>query len=291
MHRRPRLSPGRVTVLVVGVLVVVLGAGLVLVDRSSPAPRYASEELIDAHDPDLSLTVDPARKSYAAQITSTFENSTLELQYDYVEDIGDGRGLTAGRAGFTSGTSDLLLLVQRYTQVEPENELAKYIPALEQVDGTDSTEGLDGFAEDWAEAARDPEQRQLQDDLVDELYFEPAMTLAADAGIETPLGQAIFWDTMIQHGAGGPNGTRAIIDETQEEFGDVGEDEPAWLDAFLDVRLDHMVGLYADMTEEAAESSESRIDALRSLVYDGELALQPPLTWQVYGEEFTLSGP
>jgi hypothetical protein len=37
-----------------------------------------------------------------AQITSTFENSTLELQYDYVENIGDGRGITAGRAGFTS---------------------------------------------------------------------------------------------------------------------------------------------------------------------------------------------
>ena len=40
------------------------------------------------------------------------------------------------------------------------------------------------------------------------MYFTPAMTLADEVGLETPLGQAIMWDTMIQHGAGGENGTQ-----------------------------------------------------------------------------------
>src|ERR1017187_10409152 len=35
----------------------------------------------------------------AERLTSYFENSTLEPQYDYIENIHDGRGYTAGRAG------------------------------------------------------------------------------------------------------------------------------------------------------------------------------------------------
>jgi hypothetical protein len=35
-------------------------------------------------------------------------------------------------------------------------------------------------------------------------------------------------------------------------------------------------------------SSRSRIDALRSLLADGNLALEAPLTWKVYGSTYTL---
>jgi hypothetical protein len=70
----------------------------------------------------------------------------------------------------------------------------------------------------------DPDFRGLQDELVDELYFFPAMTMAGKVGIVTPLGQMIMWDTMIQHGAGGDNGTRAIIKETQRNKGTIGQD-------------------------------------------------------------------
>ncbi len=42
---------------------------------------------------------DPATKQRAASVISSFENSTTDLQYGYIENIGDGRGYTAGRAG------------------------------------------------------------------------------------------------------------------------------------------------------------------------------------------------
>jgi len=234
------------------------------------------------------LAENPERKHRAAQITSSFENSTLELQYDYVENIGDGRGLTAGRAGFTSATGDLLLLVRRYSAVESDNVLVRYLPALEAVNGTDSVRGLGGFPDAWEEAAKDPDFRRLQDQLVDDLYFDPAMRMAADLGIETPLGQLIIWDTMIQHGAGGSQGTQAIIEETEKDVGAVGPDEPAWLDAFLDVRLRHLLRMYPATTKDADASSESRVGALRSLLHGGNLALEPPLTWEVYGDRFRL---
>jgi len=266
---------------------VIITVAVAVAHRSS-AIGYDGAESVDPGDPRLSLTVDAERKHRAAQITSTFENSTLELQYDYAENIGDGRGITAGRAGFTSSTGDLLLVVRRYIEVEPDSVLAPYVPALEAVNGTGSVSGLGGFADAWAVAAEDPDLRELQDRVVDELYFDPAMTMASEMGIETPLGQAIIWDTMIQHGAGGDDGTRAIIEETQQDAAAVGQDESAWLDAFLDARLRHLLHMYRATPANADASSESRIDALRSLVHGGDLALEPPLTWEVYGDTFAL---
>jgi len=266
---------------------MLVAVAIAVANRPSP-DGYRGAGLADPGNPRLSLTVDAERKHRAAQITSTFENATLELQYDYVENIGDGRGITAGRAGFTSATGDLLLIVQRYTEAKPDNVLTPYIPALEAVSGTDSVKGLGGFTHAWAGAADDPDFRKLQDELVDELYFNPAMTMAAEVGIETPLGQAIIWDTMIQHGAGGDDGTWAVIEDTQKDAGSVGQDESAWLDAFLDARLRHLLRMYPATTENADVSSTSRVDALRSLVEGGHLALEPPLTWSVYGDKFDL---
>jgi chitosanase len=268
INRRLDLPRRRSAVLVTVTLLLVGVVTLVLVNRSAgPISGEATEsgssadggrQPVDPRDPRLSLTEDAQRKDRAAQITSTFENATLELQYDYAENIGDGRGITAGRA------------------------------ALEAVVGSDSEEGLEGFIDAWAEAAADPDQRRLQDDLVDELYFTPAMTLADEVGLDTPLGQAIMWDTMIQHGAGGENGTRVIIEETQDTVGTPDGDEAAWLDAFLDARLHHLGHAYENTTEDADASSRSRIDALRSLLADGNLALEAPLTWKVYGSTYTL---
>jgi chitosanase len=46
--------------------------------------------------------------------------------------------------------------------------------------------------------------------------------------------------------------------------------------------------MYRATTENADESSESRIDALRSLLQGGDFALDLPLTWEVYGDKFEL---
>jgi chitosanase len=53
-----------------------------------------------------SAALTPQQHETIDQLTSLFENSTPILQYGYCEDIDDGRGLTAGRAGFTSGTGE-----------------------------------------------------------------------------------------------------------------------------------------------------------------------------------------
>jgi len=74
-----------------------------------------------------------AQRLRADRLISTFENSTPVLQYAYVQDIHDGRGYTAGRAGFTTATGDLLVVVERYTRRSPINPLARYLPRLRQL--------------------------------------------------------------------------------------------------------------------------------------------------------------
>src|SRR5262245_55620873 len=121
---------------------------------------------------------DPAKKEIAMELVSSAENSSLDwkAQYKYIEDIGDGRGYTAGIIGFCSGTGDMLDLVQLYADRKPGNVLAKYLPALRNVNGTDSHAGLDpNFPRDWRTAAQDTAFQQAQNDERDRVYFNPAV--------------------------------------------------------------------------------------------------------------------
>ncbi|MBZ6199511.1 chitosanase [Streptomyces olivaceus] len=228
---------------------------------------------------------DPAKKEIAMQLVSSAENSSLDwkAQYGYIEDIGDGRGYTAGIIGFCSGTGDMLDLVQLYADRSPGNALAGYLPALRAVDGTDSHEGLDpGFPDDWRRAAEDPEFRRAQDDERDRVYFDPAVEQGRADGLRT-LGQFAYYDAIVMHGNGGDAlgfGSIRARALGRARPPAQGGDEVAYLDAFLDERV------WA-MKQEEAHSDTSRVDtAQRVFLRAGNLDLEPPLDWQVYGDSY-----
>ncbi|MGE3802961.1 MAG: chitosanase, partial [Candidatus Kapaibacterium sp.] len=110
------------------------------------------------------------QRRVADQIVSLFENDTTAIQYGYAENINDGRGITAGRAGFTTATGDLLLVVERYTNVVPANGLAQYLPRLRELADAESgsTSGLEGLEVAWKKGAEDSIFRLIQDSVVDE---------------------------------------------------------------------------------------------------------------------------
>ncbi|MDQ1042582.1 hypothetical protein QFZ76_000818 [Streptomyces sp. V4I2] len=139
------------------------------------------------------------------QLVSSAENSTLvwKAQYRYIEDIGDGRGYTAGIIGFCSGTGDMLDLVELYTDRRPDNVLAEYLPALRRVNGTDSHDGLDPhFTDAWRRAAQDTAFEQAQNDERDRVYFNPAVRQGRTDGLRV-LGQFAYYDAIVMHGDGG----------------------------------------------------------------------------------------
>ncbi|RMB85351.1 chitosanase [Streptomyces shenzhenensis] len=249
-----------------------LGA-LVAVPRAAAAPAVA---------PGLD---DPAKKETAMKLVSSAENSSLDwkAQYAYIEDIGDGRGYTAGIIGFCSGTGDMLDLVQLYADRGPGNVLAPYLPALRRVNGTDSHAGLDpDFPRNWRTAAQDAVFQQAQNDERDRVYFDPAVRRGKADGLRA-LGQFAYYDAIVMHGDGTDvTGFRAIRERAlwSAEPPARGGDETVYLDAFLDARV------WA-MKQEEAHSDTSRVDtAQRVFLRNGNLDLNPPLDWRVYGDSY-----
>ncbi|MFD9518672.1 chitosanase [Streptomyces sp. NPDC059979] len=261
-----------------------LGSALVAVPvaahaTAAPAPTVRSTAAAAAG------LDDPAKKEIAMKIVSSAENSTLDwkAQYKYIEDIGDGRGYTAGIIGFCSGTGDMLDLVEYYTQVKPGNVLAKYLPALRDVDGSDSHAGLDpNFTGDWAKAAQDAEFRKAQDHERDRVYFNPSVKQAKSDGLGV-LGQFIYYDAIVMHGDGTDSTSFRNIRKralSKAKPPSQGGNETAYLHAFLDARV------WA-MKQEEAHSDTSRVDtAQRVFLKKGNLNLNTPLDWKVYGDSF-----
>lgn len=273
-------------------LLTALGASLLAVPALAYQAAYAATTTEGTADGGTDGTAgagldDPAKKDIAMRLVSSAENSSLdwEEQYDYIEDIGDGRGYTGGIIGFCSGTSDMLALAELYTERVADNPLAAYLPALRAVDGTGSHEGLDpGFPDAWREAAGTAAFRTAQRDERDRVYFDPAVSRAEDDGLGT-LGQFVYYDAMVMHGPGSDalsfDGIRdrALLQAASPAE---GGDETAYLGAFLDARV------WA-MEQEEAHSDVSRVEtAQRVFLAAGNLGLELPLNWQVYGDSYSL---
>ena len=272
-------------ILVLAALLTALPASTALASTAGavPAPAALTRAAIQL-DASTGLD-DPQKKEIAMELVSSAENSSLDwkAQYRYIEDIGDGRGYTAGIIGFCSGTGDMLELVQAYTNAEPDNVLAKYLPALRQVNGSASHDGLDpNFTSDWATAAADPVFQQAQDAERDRVYFNPAVQQAKQDGLST-LGQFIYYDAAVMHG---PDGLASIRNTAigQAQPPAQGGSETDYLNAFLAARR-------VEMKKEAAHSDTSRIDTEQQVFLDnGNFDLSTPLNWQVYGQSFSISG-
>ncbi len=230
---------------------------------------------------------DPHKKDIAMQLVSSAENSSLDwkAQYAYIEDIGDGRGYTGGIIGFCSGTGDMLQLVESYTAHKPGNVLAPFLPALRKVNGSDSHAGLGaGFVQAWRSAAADPLFQQAQNDERDRIYFDPAVQQAKKDGLRA-LGQFVYYDAIVMHGPGDDRNSFGGIRKTamaKARTPAQGGSETDYLNAFLDARK-------AAMKTEAAHSDTSRVDTeQRVFLQQRNLDLDPPLTWKVYGDTYSI---
>ncbi|MFF2044229.1 chitosanase [Kitasatospora sp. NPDC058170] len=231
---------------------------------------------------------DPHKKDIAMQLVSSAENSSLDwkAQYKYIEDIKDGRGYTAGIIGFCSGTGDMLDLVEHYTDLKPGNILAKYLPALRKVNGTESHSGLgSAFVKDWATAAKDSVFLQAQNDERDRVYFNPAVNQAKADGLRA-LGQFAYYDAIVMHGGGFDAAGFGTIRKNalkKAKSPAQGGDEATYLKAFLDARK-------AAMKLEEAHSDTSRVDTEQLVFLNAKnFDLNPPLKWKVYGDSYAIN--
>lgn len=243
------------------------------------------EFVLNQNDPGLNQK----EKNIAEKLTSLFENDTTILQYAYAEHLDDGRGITAGRAGFTTGTNDLYLVVKKYTQLKPDNNLAKYLPRLKELSelpdsdekGRASIKGLDGLIKNWKQTSKDPNFKVIQDQVVDQAYYQPAMKHCDDLGLKLNLSKAFIYDTIIQHGDGKDlDGLNALVNKTNKIMNGspkTGIDEQKWLTTFIKVRRQDLAHSHDKETREVWSQSVGRCDAFSAIAKTGNYALNEPV--------------
>ncbi|MFI5613814.1 chitosanase [Amycolatopsis sp. NPDC051903] len=277
---RPALVAG---LSVASVLTIALATPALSSATPAPAPVSAASAFASGGD-----LASPEKKEIAMQLVSSAENSSLDwkAQYKYIEDIGDGRGYTAGIIGFCSGTGDMLELVQAYTNSVPDNPLAKYLPALKKVNGTDSHAGLgQAFEDAWVAAAKTSQFQAAQNSERDRVYFNPSVNQAKSDGLGA-LGQFIYYDAIVMHGPGDSSDSFGGIRKTAMNKAKTpaqGGNETTYLKAFLDARK-------VIMKQEEAHADTSRVDTEQLVFLNaGNVDLHTPLKWKVYGEPFEIN--
>lgn len=210
-------------------------------------------------------------------ISNVFEVGRTEPDYSYVEDLGDGRGYTVTQYGFCTYNSEVTQVINRYVAHVPDTPLKRFLPELPPAKWTD--QALHDFPHIWRKEIRASEALGgACDEEANVLYFAPAIESAAAVGVTSPIGMAIFYDTLLQHGAStDPDSLPSILKRTLEENGDVDStSEPQFLRAFLAVRKSVLENSSNHATRHVWRASARRVDALLKLLDDNP-NLVPPI--------------
>jgi chitosanase len=234
------------------------------------------------------VTIDIAR-NVILSLTCIAENDTTGFVFNYAENIHDGRGITFGIIGFTSGTYDGTMLLKRIQKISPTHYLCSYIPAFERIDKlhedgkVDDLTGLDNFIKDFNKYGNDAVVKKAQLELLDELYWNPAMKIASDYGLKLNITKGQMYDASVRHG---PDGAEEIAVRTTKALGGspkTGKDEIEWLKRYFIERKK-----YYD-EEDGETGTIERIDVMYQGILDsGNNMMIPPFSVRCYDETLHL---
>jgi len=170
----------------------------------------------------------------AQAIVNVFETSLVLGNYAQVTLIpGDTGQLTYGRSQTTLTSGGLHDVVARYCEAPDARFASDLSPFLSPLAACDSALNTNVYFTNLLRAAADdPVMRQVQDRFFDERYWQVAEGRAAQLGIETPLGVAVVYDSIV-HGSFDLIRRRAT--NTVGRAADVGEQR--WVREYVAQRL------------------------------------------------------
>lgn len=231
----------------------------------------------------------PDDKKRVIQSTlSVFETGKPEGDYTVASVLDDGAGLTYG---FHQSTrKSLYAIVNRYVDRRGDlaDDLSTYLARLKN---EDSRQADPANLPDWivdlidllTEAGHDPIMQTVQDEVFDELYWDPAVKLARNMGLVHPLSFLVVYDTCIHSGPGGVKRIRKLFPTRPPAD---GGDERSWVRGYLKARR----GWLAGHSNPVVQKTVNRIDVMLALVKAGNWALLTPFD---IGRPYnvTVSGP
>lgn len=219
----------------------------------------------------------------AKAIVNLFETGAVRGDYGQVTLLpGDTGRLTYGRAQTTLGSGNLNLLIERYCGTVGARfgaRLRAWLPALAaRSPAADADVKLHNVLRACAD---DPVMRDVQDAFFDEVYWAPAVRAAGKAGIRSPLGVAVVYDSWV-HGSWGLVRDRTSAGGTLQQ---VGEHE--WIQRYVRTRREWL----ATHPNALLRQTVYRMDAFQRLIALDAWSLPLPLV--VRGAEIstaTLAG-
>jgi chitosanase len=220
------------------------------------------------------------QKKTAEAIVNVFETSEVLGRYGQVTLIaGDTGHLTYGRSQTTLSSGNLHTLLAMYcgnlgAVFGPR--LAPFVPRM-ALPAPDLTLDDDGVLKNLLRAAADdPVMRDVQDAFFDLVYWQKAARAAALAGIVSPLGVAVVYDSIV-HGS-----FNLIRQRTTAQVGTVAAaGEKVWVAAYVAARRQWL----ANHSRRDLRPTVYRPDAFRRLIDQDLWALELPLV--VRGEEIS----
>ena len=210
------------------------------------------------------------QKRTAQAIVNIFETGHVRGDYGKVTLLpGDSGHLTYGRSQTTLGSGNLYLLINAYCEA-PEAALAaslrRYLGKLAAKDTALDRDVT--FRRLLEESGQDPVMWEAQDRFFDRVYWQPSLQDAGRIGVESPLGNAVVYDSHI-HGA-----WRILRARTDERHGTVaGMGEVAWVERYVAERRDWL----ATHPNPVLHPTVYRMDAFQALIRAGSWDLNLPL--------------
>jgi chitosanase len=227
------------------------------------------------------------------KLNALFENDTIASSYNYLEYLGDGRGFTFGRVGFTTATGDGYDLIKVYTEANPNSALVPYVEALKKLakKNSDDTISIAGFSNAWRAEAQFT--KLFQDKVAYDLYELPAINYCKLLGLKSTLALAIVFDAIVQHGDGkDDDGIRKLFKHTIKNLSGspsgrthkdqscnvLANGEEKFLAMFLCERKEILEDANDKDSRDEWEQSVERVNVFKQLLDEGNFDLQMPFT-------------
>jgi chitosanase len=209
------------------------------------------------------------QKRTAEAIVNVFETSEVRGNYGSVTLItGDTGHLTFGRSQTTLGSGNLYDLMKQYSDTPGAHFAAALTPYLTRFRDKDLALDNDIYLHNVLRATSDDAvMRDTQDVFFDARYWQPAARAAEKAGITTPLGTAVVYDSTV-HGS-----WDMIRDRTNAACGTVAAaGEQKWISQYVTERRAWLAGSRDDL-----RPTVYRMDAFRRLIDLDAWSLTLPL--------------
>ncbi len=241
--------------------------------RETHIPPSASKYLVP-----IGYSIDSAETILS--LIALPENSTTEWwkNYNYIENLHDGRGYTVTLFGACSGTGDLLMIFEELAKIKPDHPLVKYIPALKKTKGS-NVKGLEGLETAIKKLGNDLAWQEAVWQVYVKLYWAFAARFSDKTGdcakrpgpkLTTPLTRGFMVDAAINAGANLESQMPFIKKMKNPEE----QDELKW---FLDFAETRRVMLKKGYDDQDTSRTGDRCTLWANIAKAGNMTLRRPI--------------